>query len=134
MCMICENWRPCHIECGLEEVTRFLYEWGWRQRTLGMQSVWNGLTVPIDYALMPYDLFHRGIRANRRSRLYRDRFYLDDCPFKVCIGTSQERLFPRGPSLGLGLFADCSKDESVPFADLNPGCLVFTPGQVICKV
>ena len=48
MRMICENWRPGHIECGLEEVTRFLYEWGWCQRTLGMQSVWNGPTIPID--------------------------------------------------------------------------------------
>ena len=83
---------------------------------------------------MPYDLSRRGIKANRRSRLYRDCFYLDNCPFKVCIGISQERTFPRGPSPGLGLFADCSKDESVPFSDLNPRCIVFTPGQVICKV
>ena len=134
MRLMCENWCPGHMECGLEEVTRFLYEWGWRQRSLGMHSVWNGPTIPMDYALLPYDLHRRGIKANRRSRLYHDRFYLDDCPFKVCVGISQERTFPRGPSPGLGLFADCSKDESVPFSDLNPRCVVFTPGQVICKV
>jgi hypothetical protein len=132
--MICENWRPGHIECSLEDVTRFLYEWNWRQRTLGMQPVWFGPSFDVEYSLTPIDLTRRGIRARRRSRLYRDRFYLDDCPYKVCIGISQERTYPRAPSPGLGLFADCSKDEAIPFADLNPRCLVFTPNQVICKV
>ena len=134
MRLICENWRPGHIDCALEDVTRFLYTWHWRQRTLGMQSVWNGPSYAVDYAGAPINLIHRGIKAKRRSRLYPDRFYLDDCPYKVCIGLSQERTFPRGPSPGLGLFADCSKDEALPFNSLNPRCLVFSPNQIICKV
>jgi hypothetical protein len=51
--LICKNWRPGHIDCALEDVTRFLYTWHWRQRTLGMHSVGNGPTYSADYAGAP---------------------------------------------------------------------------------
>jgi hypothetical protein len=61
-----------HIDCALEDITRFLYTWHWHQRTLGMQSVWNGPTYSVDYAGAPYDLSRIGNKAHRRSRLYPD--------------------------------------------------------------
>jgi hypothetical protein len=99
-----------------------------------MQAVWEGPQALHDMDHIPFEPRRRGINASRRSRLYPDRFHLDNCPHKVCIGLSQVKTYPTGPSAGLSLFADCSTDWSVDISHVDPRVLFFTREDVICKV